>query len=200
MKVIATVLLTLVVPGRAIGETQADFWRAVFEGKPGIRAVGTVSPFPGVDLARPLVRCDRLSPIPNRPVTSLSLQIDLGDGRRPTLDVWISELPPGERAHQAILAAGNRKPADVGDPCTLSMRGLSLIQVGRYWIGLPTLCRRGYYKSAVATALVALRAAFPADFPQDFIFSPCGGGRVEPSTTAAFLKLAPRAAQPAVAD
>jgi hypothetical protein len=200
MKAIGAAVLTLVVCGQSAGATEADLWRGVFHGKPGILATGAASPFPGVDLARPLLRCDRLRPIRARSVTALSLKVDLGAGRHPTLDVWISELPPAERALEAVLSAGNHNPADVADDCTISMRGLSLIQVGRYWIGLPTLCRRGYYKGAVATALSALKNAFPADFPKAFIFSPCGGGRVAPSLTAGFLKTAPRAAQPAVAD
>jgi len=189
MSALAAVGLALMMTGQDAGATEADFWRGVFEGKAGILATGKVSAFPGVDLARPLLNCDRLRPISNRPVAALSLEIDLGGGRHPTLDVWISELPPGARAHETVLVGGKRNSSDVGDNCVLSLRGLSLIQIGRYWIGFPTLCRRGYYKSAVATALAGLKSAFPSEFPREFIFSPCGAGRVAPSLTADFLKM-----------
>ena len=71
--------------------------------------------------------------------------------------------------------------------CSLSKRGVSFIQIGRYWIGMPTLCRKGYYQGAVAIVLGALQRAHKKEFPEEFIFAPCGSMKVGASSTEEFL-------------
>ena len=64
----------------------------------------------------------------------------------------------------------------------------SLVQVGRYWIGMPTLCRKGHYQSAVAAVLAALQRARPDEFPKEFIYAPCGTMLMKTSATEPFLR------------
>jgi len=164
-------------------------WRHLFDGRPAITAVRPASSFPGVDLARPLMECPAFSVLTVEAVAAFNLQLDLGGGRRPDIDVFIGKLPVGVRAHEAVLAAGTGS-ATPEDTCVLSKRGVSYLQLGRYWIGLPTLCRKGYYESAVSVVLAALHDAHPDEFPREFIYGPCGAMRVRATATDAFLRRA----------
>jgi hypothetical protein len=119
-------------------------------------------------------------------VAAFNLKVDLGGGRRTDIDVWIGELPVGTRAHEAILAAG-AGPVRSDWSCRLSKRGVSFLQMGRYWIGLPTLCRKGYYQGAVSVVLGALQRTHKETFPKEFIFAPCGSMKVGASDTGGFL-------------
>jgi hypothetical protein len=166
-------------------------WRQVFEGRPAITSVRPASAFPGVDLTRPLMECPAFSPLTVEAVAAFNLQLDLGRGRRPDIDVYIGRLPLGVKAQDAVIAAGSGSAARA-DLCVLSKRGVSFVQLGQFWIGLPTLCRKGYYESAVAIVLAALRDAHPEGFPADFIYGPCGAMEVRATPTEAFLRRAAR--------
>ena len=198
MTVTFMTIAMLALQGGLPGRGSPEFWTSLFRGQPGVEAVEAAPNHPGVDLANPLGRCERLGAIDIRPITSITVKLNLGRGRQTSIDVWITELSPGDRADQRVLAAGVRKASEVADDwqCTLSKRGLSLIQVGRYWIGLPTLCRRGYYKGAVSSVLAALRRSFQDEFPDQFIFGPCGKMLVQPNATKPFVEAASGAAQP----
>ena len=184
------IILTALAAESGAADSEAA-WRKVFERQPGISAVGPVSPFPGVDLSRPLLECPGFSPLKVDAVASLKLKIDLGEGKRRDVDVWIGQLPVGTRADKAVVAAaGGQVRSEF--TCSLSMRGVSFLQIGRYWIGLPTLCRKGYYQGAVSVVLVALQRFYGAEFPSEFIFAPCGSMKVEATSTAGFLLKAAR--------
>jgi hypothetical protein len=164
-------------------------WRHVFEGRPAITAVRPASSFPGVDLARPLMECPAFPALTVEAVAAFNLQLDLGGGRHPDIDVFVGKLPVGVRAHEAVIGAGQGS-AVPEDTCVLSKRGVSYLQMGHFWIGLPTLCRKGYYEGAVSVVLAALHAAHPEDFPREFIYGPCGAMRVRATPTDAFLRRA----------
>lgn len=161
-------------------------WRKVFEGQPGVTSVAPASPFPGVDLARPLSECLGFLPLKVDAVAAFNLSVDLGGGRRTDIDVWIGELPIGTRAQESVLAAGSG-PVRSDLSCSLSKGGVSFLQIGRYWIGLPTLCRKGYYRGAVSIVLRALQRARKETFPTEFIFAPCGSMKVRAIDTGEFL-------------
>ncbi len=180
-----TILLAGLVAEVAAADAGAT-WRKMFEGQPGITSFGPVSSFPGVDLSRPLLECQGLSPLNVEAVAALNVKIDLGGGRRTDLDVWSGALPVGTQAHEAILAAG-AGPVRSDWSCSLSKRGVSLLQIGRYWIGLPTLCRKGHYQGAVSVVLCALQRAHKETFPKQFIFLPFGYIKDAATDTSEFL-------------
>jgi hypothetical protein len=184
----AIVILEALAAAAPSGGAAAE-WRQVFEGRPGITSVRPASSFPGVDLGRPLMECPTLPRLTVEAVAAFNLQLDLGGGRRPDIDVFIGKLPAGTRAHDAVIGASAAagRPDDL---CVLAERGVSYLQLGDFWIGLPTLCAKGYYKGAVSVVLAALHDARPSDFPREFIYGPCGAMRVRATATDAFLRTA----------
>jgi hypothetical protein len=178
--------LAILLLAQAASHASGDPWQAVFEGQPGIAAVAASS-HPGVDLQRPLFNCPRLSDLPARGIAAFNLKIDAGSGRRTDIDVSIAELPPAFNALEKVKAAGATQDTD-DMSCVLSKSGVSLLQVGRYWIGLPTLCRKGYYKSAVTAVLQALHRSRPNEFPEEFIYAPCGTMLLRTRKTEDFLR------------
>jgi hypothetical protein len=107
----AIVILEALAAAAPSGGAAAE-WRQVFEGRPGITSVRPASSFPGVDLGRPLMECPTLPRLTVEAVAAFNLQLDLGGGRRPDIDVFIGKLPAGTRAHDAVIGASaqTRRP------------------------------------------------------------------------------------------
>jgi hypothetical protein len=185
----ATIVILQLLVAQATAADSTTQWRKVFEDQPAITSVRPVSSFPGVDLARPLLDCPTFSPLKVEARAAFNLTIDIGQGRQTDLDVWISELPVAANAHAAVIAAGAGQVLD-DRSCSLSKRGVSFLQVGRFWLGLPTLCRKGYYQSAVAVVLAAIHRAHAEEFPKAFIYAPCGSMAVRATDTETFLRKA----------